>query len=336
MSFDFSIYLSLAFLFGIAAQFRAMDGYTFLRGLIASAERKVGILYAVVIVTSVFSPFILNDVTIIILTPVIIRYAKQFDVDPAPLLVAEITFTNISSSLTPIGNPQNILVWSASGISFFGFVLGTWFPVLVSAVISSLALLPFALREGGSREIPDTQASRRPAFYLGAVAVTVVVADLAGLPPYDSLAFSFFIGFALNLGSIRQVVQEYDFRSLLTLYAFVASISVFSYVAMPAVVSLASPVASGAQPYSALFFAGVSNLISNVPATQLVLNAFPVTPLLAPKIAVEAGLAGNLGPIASFANLLALQMARRSGCPVRKTIILQSAIGLLSFLPVFI
>jgi Na+/H+ antiporter NhaD/arsenite permease-like protein len=106
---DFSLYISLAFLFGIAAQFRAMDGYSFLRRVIAIFERKIGILYTVVIVTSLFSPLILNDVVVIILTPVIIRYSKQFKVDIAPLLIAEITFKNIASSVTPLGNPQNIL-----------------------------------------------------------------------------------------------------------------------------------------------------------------------------------------------------------------------------------
>lgn len=110
-SFDVTPYISLAFLFGIAAQFRAMDGYSFLRRVIAIFERRIGILYSVVIVTSIFSPFILNDVVVIVLTPVIIRYSKQFKVDIVPLLVAEITFTNIASSLTPLGNPQNILLW---------------------------------------------------------------------------------------------------------------------------------------------------------------------------------------------------------------------------------
>ena len=110
MEFDPSIFVSLAFLFGIAAQFRAMDGYSFLRTVISIFERKLGVLFAIILVTSLFSPIILNDVVILILTPVLVRYAKQFKVDIAPLLVAEISFTNIASSLTPFGNPQNLLL----------------------------------------------------------------------------------------------------------------------------------------------------------------------------------------------------------------------------------
>ena len=54
--FDPTIYLSLASLFGTAAQFRAMDGSAFLRSAVAAVERKVGVLYPVAPVTSVFSP----------------------------------------------------------------------------------------------------------------------------------------------------------------------------------------------------------------------------------------------------------------------------------------
>ncbi|HEV2138926.1 MAG TPA: hypothetical protein VGR53_08790 [Nitrososphaerales archaeon] len=58
-----------------------------------------------------------------------------------------------------------------------------------------------------------------------------------------------------------------------------------------------------------------------------------VSPEVAPRIAVEAGLAGNLTPIGSFANILALQMARRAGLPIRRTIVLQFVVGILAFLP---
>jgi Na+/H+ antiporter NhaD/arsenite permease-like protein len=80
----------------------------------------------------------------------------------------------------------------------------------------------------------------------------------------------------------------------------------------------------------------VSNVISNVPATQLLINTAGVSASLAPKIAVEAGLAGNLGPAASFANILALQMAARSGVSVRRTVGLQVALGVLCFIPALV
>lgn len=181
MDFDPSIFVSLAFLFGIAANFRAMDGYTFLRSLISLFEARLGALYAVVLVVSIFSPVVLNDVVILILTPVLVRYAKQFSVDIAPLLVAEISFTNIASSLTPFGNPQNLLLWQASGISAGRFVLGTWLPVATSGVLTSVALYYFRRKEGGAREFSAPIIPRLPFFYPVAVGLAVFALDTLGL-----------------------------------------------------------------------------------------------------------------------------------------------------------
>jgi Na+/H+ antiporter NhaD/arsenite permease-like protein len=330
---DLPVYLSLAFLFGIASQFRAMDGESFLRRITASFAGKIGLLYAVVVVTSLFSPLILNDVVILILTPVLIRYAKQFKVDIAPLLVAEITFTNIASSLTPLGNPQNILLWTASKSTFLQFVEGTWVPLLISACIAAVALLPMRRQLGGDRESPALPGSTVPGFYLALVVVALIVSDLSGLATYLSLGACFVLGFSFTLRSLRKVVQNFDLRSILILYVFVGSISVASVFVGPALSGYAAPVAAGVQPYSALFVGGLSNLISNVPATQLVLSVTSVSPRIASKIAVEAGLAGNIDPIASFANILALLMVKRAGLPIRKAIMLQLLVGMVAFLP---
>jgi len=58
-----------------------------------------------------------------------------------------------------------------------------------------------------------------------------------------------------------------------------------------------------------------------------------VTPHAAPILAIDAGLAGNIDPISSFANLLALLMVKRGGVPIRKAILLQLVIGLVAYLP---
>ena len=310
-----------------------MDGHVFLRRVVAVVENKVGILYAVLIVAGLFSPFILNDVVVIILTPVVIRYAKQFNVDPAPLLVTEIAVVNIASSLTPLGNPQNILLWSASGATLGQFVSGTWLPVLGSMVITSVALLPLALRAGSSREFPSSFGSLVPAIYLTMVALIAGISDVVGAKPYVSLGLGFLLGFVFTNKRVKQIAKEYDLRSLLTLYAFVSAVTLVSIFLVPELGPLTKPIERGNSLYSALFVGVVSNIISNVPATQMILNTTHVTPSISSMIAVQAGFAGNIDPIASFANILALQMARRAGIPIRRVIILQLAIGLLSFLP---
>ena len=336
MDFDPSIFVSLAFLFGIAANFRAMDGYSFLRSLISLLEGRLGVLYAVVLITSLFSPIILNDVAILILTPVLVRYAKQFRVDVAPLVVAEICFTNIASSLTPFGNPQNLLLWQASRISASRFVLGTWLPLTISGFLTVAALYYYRRKEGGAREFSAPIIPRLPLFYLVVVGLTVFALDTAGLAGVFILGIAFVLGIPFTFRSPRRLSKEFDYRSLLILYLLIGSIALATALLQPVLAPYVGPAVAGEQPYSALFVGLTSNMISNVPATQLMLGTMAVSQRVAPLLAVEAGLAGNITPIGSFANMLALTMVRRNGLPITRIIILQAAVGLVSFLPAFL
>jgi Na+/H+ antiporter NhaD/arsenite permease-like protein len=336
MTFDVSIFVSLAFLFGIAAQFRTADGYAFLRGLISALEGRLGVMYAVVVVTAVFSPFVLNDVLVLILTPVIAAYAKDSGSDVAPLVVAEITFTNIASSLTPLGNPQNILLWQASEISAAAFVAGTWLPLLASGAVAALLLLGFRTKAPGSGMEAARTWSWLPAAYLAGSALIVFSLNFLGVSSVVALGLAFVLGFAFTFRSLGKLAREFDLRSLLILFALVGVVAILAALIRPAILPYVSPAASGEQPYTAGFFGLVSAAISNVPATQLVLSTASVTPHAAPLLAVDAGLAGNIDPVSSFANLLALLMLNRSGLPVRRAILLQLAIGLVAFLPAFL
>ncbi len=333
MAFDPSILVSLAFLFGIAAQFRAADGNEFLRSLLSSLEGRVGILYGVIAVTALFSPFVLNDVLVLILTPVVISYSKETGADIAPLLVGEITFTNLASSLTPLGNPQNILLWQSTGVSFGAFVEGAWLKVAASGLIAAALLFPFRGKSVPARSAMRAANSWRPAAYLAGAAGIAFAANIVGVPSVVALGLAFGLGFAFTSRSLGKVAKEFDLRALLTLYALVLAIETVATLVRPSLYPYVSTAATGAEPYTAGFFAAVSAVISNVPATQLVLSTTTVHPNAAAGLAVASGLAGNIDPISSFANLLALLMVRRSGLSVRKAVVLQLVVGLFAFVP---
>jgi Na+/H+ antiporter NhaD/arsenite permease-like protein len=128
------------------------------------------------------------------------------------------------------------------------------------------------------------------------------------------------------------IARGFDLRSLLILYGLVSLVALLAALVEPALLPFVGPAASGTQPYTAAFFGLVSSAISNVPATQLVLSTATVTPHAAPILAVDAGLAGNIDPISSFANLLALLMMRKGGVPVRKAIVLQPIFRISGFI----
>ena len=55
------------------------------------------------------------------------------------LIIFQALAVNAGSLLTPIGNPQNILLWSRSGLSFLGFI-GQMAPFGAAMMLSLLAL----------------------------------------------------------------------------------------------------------------------------------------------------------------------------------------------------
>ncbi len=331
--FDPSVYVSLALLFGIAAQFRAMGGNASLRRAVAALDAKIGLLFAVVVVACVFSPLVLNDVVVLVLTPVLIAYCRDDPRAVAPLVVAEITYANIASSLTPFGNPQNILLWQASGVSAARFIAGTWWPLALSGAIAAVLLLPFA---HGRTTPPEGRGSITPVLYLCVVAAVILLGGVFGIPNWASLFIAFAVAFPATYRVLPTMAREFDVKSLLALYAFVTVFAAIAYFAAGALAGAASEAASGAQPYSALVVGGLSAVIGNVPATQLVVSLASVSHAAASRLAVQAGLAGNLDPVASFANILALTMVKRAGLPLKRTVLLQAAVGVVAFLPAFL
>jgi hypothetical protein len=196
--------------------------------------------------------------------------------------------------------------------------------------------LPFGLRLAGRRGLPSSIRPGLPALYLVLVGWAVVSSDVAGFRPYVPLGVSFFLGFAFTFRNPLMVFRGFEFRSLAVLYGLVGSVSIASFFAGPLLAPYALPAAQRVQPYSGLFMGAASNLVSKVPATQLVLSTATVSLVVAPKLAIEAGLAGNLDPIGSFANIPALQLAGHSGVSLKRMIMLQFEVGIVSFLPALI
>ncbi len=72
--------------------------------------------------TAILSAFLDNVTTVILIMPVTFVVAKQLDLDPVPLLIAEVFSSNIGGTSTLIGDPPNIIIGSAAGFSFMDFL----------------------------------------------------------------------------------------------------------------------------------------------------------------------------------------------------------------------
>jgi len=94
----------------------------------------MGILIVLSIVTAVFSAFLDNLTTVLLVVPVVLLIVEKLDVSPYPFLFSQILAANIGGTATLVGDPPNILIGSASGLSFMQFLTNMG-PVAVLVLI---------------------------------------------------------------------------------------------------------------------------------------------------------------------------------------------------------
>ena len=80
------------------------------------------VLLTLGVFTAVTSAFLDNVTTVILIMPITFFIAKQLDINPLPFLITEIFASNIGGTATLIGDPPNIIIGSAAGLSFTDFL----------------------------------------------------------------------------------------------------------------------------------------------------------------------------------------------------------------------
>ena len=85
--------------------------------------QPVALLVALSTLTAVCSALLDNVTTVLLTVPITFNIAAQLKVDVKPFLMAQIISSNIGGTATLIGDPPNIMIGSAVGLSFGDFVL---------------------------------------------------------------------------------------------------------------------------------------------------------------------------------------------------------------------
>ena len=90
--------------------------------------------------TAVLSAFLDNLTTVLLVVPITFLLADALDIDPIPLILIEVIASNIGGTATLIGDPPNILIAGATGLSFGAFVVNLGPIVVVTFVVVTGAL----------------------------------------------------------------------------------------------------------------------------------------------------------------------------------------------------
>ena len=98
-----------------------------------------GILVMISLVTATVSAFLDNVTTVLLVVPVTLLITEELKVKPYPYLFSMIFASNIGGTATLIGDPPNIMIGSATGLTFNDFAYNLT-PVII--VVMAATLIP--------------------------------------------------------------------------------------------------------------------------------------------------------------------------------------------------
>ncbi|MBI4906187.1 MAG: ArsB/NhaD family transporter [Acidobacteria bacterium] len=108
--------------------------------------QPMGVLTMLSVVTAVFSAFLDNVTTVLLVVPVTLLITEELKVKAYPFLIAEILSSNIGGTATLIGDPPNIMIGSAVGLAFNDFVVNLA-PVVIVVEIATVLVFYFVWRK---------------------------------------------------------------------------------------------------------------------------------------------------------------------------------------------
>jgi Na+/H+ antiporter NhaD/arsenite permease-like protein len=297
------------------AGFFELVGYHVLR--IAHTPRAL--LALVILAAGTLSALFLNDTICVLFTPLVVELLVRLKRDPIPYLIGLATATNVGSTATITGNPQNLIIGHTSGIPYLTFLIHLA-PVALSGMVVCwvVIVLVFSKEFTGQLDpiVMDTPRTYSPLLWrVGGVVIGLMVAFLVGLPIVSSACVAAGLLLVSRLRPDKLLSIDW---SLLAFFGglFVVTGAIETSGLSSDLFSLIAPVIEGGiVPLSAASL-GLSNLISNVPTVLLLrsqIAALPDPQNAWLTLAMSSTLAGNLTLLGSAANLIVAEIAARHG-----------------------
>lgn len=274
---------------------------------ILSRTKNTRQLTAVLVFLCFFlSMFITNDVSLITFVPFTVLILTIIGQTKLMIyvIVLQTIAANLGSMLTPVGNPQNLYLYSLSGMDISLF-LKTMLPyTLLSGLMLLLALFIKPGEEVSLQAVfTETKAMARRPLAAYTLLFLLCLGCVLRLIPWQAVLL---ILLAVLLFFNRRLLLKADFGLLFTFVFFFLFIGNMGRI--PAIVGFLRSVLSGHELFLSI---AASQVISNVPAAIL-LSGFTgnYLPLL---VGVNIGGLGTL--IASLASLISYkQYAGTAGC----------------------
>jgi Na+/H+ antiporter NhaD/arsenite permease-like protein len=317
---------TLALLFGmmlLSAQYQLSGLYGAIAGRLTRVERPARLLAGTLLVSAALSAVLTNDVVCFALTPLVGSALLAARRDPLPYFLAIACGSNLGSALTPIGNPQNILIAQRMSLEFLPFVAACALPVAVS-LACAWALLARRLGSGAAPPIPPPAGiegpplDRRQAVKAVALTALAIGLFLGPVPAYLTACLVAGIVLTSRRMQTRDMLALVDWHLLalfVGLFVVTRGLEVAGWTAAGAAALAAAGLDLAAPSVLVPVAAVAGSLIGNVPIVMLLLRFVPSEPELGHALALASTFAGNAVLVGSVANLIVAEQAARLGAP---------------------
>lgn len=304
------------------------------------------ILVALSIVTATFSALLDNVTTVLLTVPITLLIAGELELSPYPFLVSQILMSNIGGTATLIGDPPNIMIGSAVGLTFMDFVFGVGpaVPVIMLATLVPIRLIygrSLRVSEERKKRIMDfreAEALNDPALLrkcllvLASVMGGFLFQGRLGLEPATIALFGAALLLVISGKDLHAVMEKVEWTSIIFfigLFIVVHGLVEVGLVGMAASWMLESTGGDlAASGYMILWGSAIlSSIVDNIP---FVATMIPVIKGMAPAFGGDAAvlplwwalslgacLGGNGTLVGASANVVVTGIAERNGVEIR-------------------
>ena len=296
---DFRVLCLLFSLMAVVAGMKSVGAFRWLTYQLLSRIRNGRVLGVTLVMLPFFaSMFITNDVALIVFVPFTLALLYELGCSKSviPVIVLQTVAANLGSIATPVGNPQNLFLYSAYNLTigeFMSVVLPLTAVSFAALFVFSLPLLPKALPES---ELKKEKISSNLHLAAYMILFAICLLTVLRIIPYQiTTAVIILVLIIIN----RKLFSQIDYMLLLTFVCFFIisenlgqtdSIKVFLRDLL--------------EKNTLLTAVGTSQIISNVPAAVL-LSGFTDNW----KSLLQGVNIGGLGtPVASLASLITLKL----------------------------
>lgn len=295
------------------------------RRIVAVCSTAWRMLITIVFVSGGLSALFMNDTICIFFTPLLLILCKNYRLPYGPFLIALATSANIGSAATLVGNPQNMIIGSFSGLEF-GYFLKWAAPAAFAGLLTNVFLLwVFYRKKIPSGPLKPVKIKSGLKIELGRMALPLAVAL--------GITAGFFSGFHLAYTALsgvmvlivfehrepKEVFSKVDWTLLVFFCCLFIVVHAFSKTGIVESAwrtwesDLTFKEPSGIALFSLLMVLG-SNVVSNVPMVML---AGPFIGNISNEsmgwilLSFTTTIAGNLTLIGSVANIIVAESAKK-------------------------